>query len=299
MRAGDQTKKRRVLMAVFATALAGSLLGPAQALAGGTMSATPNPANFGNVAVGSQSPVSITVNNTGSNMIDGDPSLGGTNPSEFFTDSGCGNGTIVSNGNPCTIQVTFAPTSPGMKTATLSIPNDSGTNPLVVNLSGTGVNLSLTLMPAAFDFGTVAPGTQSAPQTFTATSDGDSPVTVGGVSIAGANPDQFQRTGGTCGMPPFGLTPPNSCTVIIAFAPTSSGSKSASLQFTSNAPDSPDTAALTGTAPAPPVITPLVPSPIITVPEDPACAALRAKLKKAKSKRKKRKIRAQLRKLGC
>jgi hypothetical protein len=51
--------------------------------------------------------------------------------------------------------------------------------------------------------------------------------------------------------------------------------------------------------PAPPsVFTP----PVTTTPtqgEDPQCAALRAKLKKAKSKAKKRKIRKRLRKLGC
>jgi hypothetical protein len=41
-------------------------------------------------------------------------------------------------------------------------------------------------------------------------------------------------------------------------------------------------------------------TPVTLAPDNKAeCAALRAKLKKAKSKRKKRKIRSQLKKLGC
>jgi hypothetical protein len=187
----------------------------------------------------------------------GDDSISGTNSSEFTTDSAC-DGETVGPGDPCTIQVTFEPTTAGMKSAMLNIPNN-GSNPnVIVNLSGTGVTSSLTLSPTAFDFGSVAPGMQSAAQTFTATSTGTASAAVTGPTLGGTNPDEFQLTPVSPMSYPAFIAPSNTATVEVRFAPTSFGAKTATLIFESNDPDSPDTAALSGTTPAAP-LTPLTP----------------------------------------
>jgi len=133
----EGTKKRHLLGLVCATALIGSLLGPTQALAGGSMVATPNPLNFGNVTVGTPATQPITLTNTSANLITNDSILG-ANVAEFATDSAC-DGQSPTNANPCTLHITFTPSAVGMFSAVLSIPHNGTNSPVTVPLTGTGV----------------------------------------------------------------------------------------------------------------------------------------------------------------
>jgi hypothetical protein len=95
---------------------------------------------------------------------------------------------------------------------------DSGTNMLFFQPI-------VSISPATMDFGSLATGATSPIQTFTVTN----------------------STGALAG----GAT----CTVDVAFAPVAAGALSATLQVNDDAPGSPQTAALTGTATAPPAPT--------------------------------------------
>lgn len=103
-----------------------------------------------------------------------------------------------------------------------------------------------TLSPSSAAFGTQAVGVTSATVTFTLTSSGVGALTVGTVTITGVDPGQFVLSSDTCSGKTVaaGL----GCSVKVAFAPNSAGSKSATLVVPTNAAGSPHTSALSGTA---------------------------------------------------
>ncbi|MDW5598092.1 choice-of-anchor D domain-containing protein [Conexibacter stalactiti] len=103
---------------------------------------------------------------------------------------------------------------------------------------------------AAPAFGNVVLGTR-ATRTVTVTNDsaafaGGQPLTfaAGAVTLTGANANQFSITSNGCSGQT--IAPGDSCQVTVAFAPTTTGAKSASLRFVDNATSSPQTVALSG-----------------------------------------------------
>ena len=93
------------------------------------ISVSPVSFNFGNVNVGSTSASqTLTVSNTGlADLVIGTLSITGTDDSEFsIQNDNCSGQTIAPSGI-CTVDVTFSPTSLGLKSANLSVPsNDPG-----------------------------------------------------------------------------------------------------------------------------------------------------------------------------
>lgn len=74
----------------------------------------------------------------------------------------------------------------------------------------------------------------SASHTFVVTNEGAAELTVEAPTLEGTNADEFNiDSGGTS----FTLTPEQTHEVVVSFAPTSIGTKSATLRFTSNDPD--------------------------------------------------------------
>jgi len=114
------------------------------------------------------------------------------------------------------------------------------------------------LIPVAgLTFASQAVGTPSATQTVTIANSGLGPMNVSNVGFTGSDPGDFQiATGGTCTGTSFALAPTASCTVLISFNPTNSGSRSASLSITDDAPNSPQAIPLSGTGLAPAVSLP-------------------------------------------
>ena len=88
---------------------------------------------------GSTSPVQkVKVTNSGSATLDiGGVSVGGTNSGDFQQTNNCGS-SLVAGGN-CSIDVTFAPTATGSRSATLDISDNAAGSPQSANLAGTGV----------------------------------------------------------------------------------------------------------------------------------------------------------------
>lgn len=147
-------------------------------------------------------------------------------------------------GTPCQISVSFQPPNANDASEYFSV-IDSITGTLTgITVSGdAGVHAdslsSYSLMFAARD-----EGSTSIAQTITLTSNGNLPLYITGVSLAGANPGDFSIQSNTCA----GTIAVNgTCAVSISFAPTASGARAAVLQIVSNAATSPDTVQLSGT----------------------------------------------------
>ena len=121
-------------------------------------------------------------------------------------------------------------------------------------ISGTVTTPIFSVSPTTKDFGGIYIGQSSVDQTFNISNTGAGTLTItaGGISIIGANANQFVLT--DANTYPINLTGGQSATVKVKFSPTSAGAKTASLQIVHNAAGSPGLVPLTGTGVTPPAI---------------------------------------------
>jgi hypothetical protein len=106
-----------------------------------------------------------------------------------------------------------------------------------------------SVAPASIAFDNRQVGTASDSQQVTVTNGGGSPLTIGGVTLSGANPGDFAVTFTTCvGNVPAG----GSCVVGVRFAPMTAGTRAATLSIADNAAGSPQAVGLSGTGTTPP-----------------------------------------------
>lgn len=133
----------------------------------------------------------------------------------------------------CVVDVIFAPTSAyGSSTATLRVGEGAG-QAVEASLEGSthGKDFFLTATPGLRDFGSVIVGQTSTPQAFTITNFG---AGTGGplmIYFNGTDPTQFANVGtDTC--TGQSLAPGASCMFSLAFEPTFSGLKEASIYVT-------------------------------------------------------------------
>ena len=211
---------------------------------------TPATGNFNSIAAGTTSaPISFTLTNAGNAALSITSfGISGANSSSFLQGaSTCG--ASLAAGASCTIAISFAPTSAGTFTATLSVIDAVGTQ--TASLTGTGTAVpapQAALTPATANFGNVTTGTASSVQPFTLTNTGNAALTISGISLTGANSAAFTSTS-TCGST---LAAGASCTISVTFAPSSTGTDTATLSVSDNAGGAPQTSSLTGVATAPP-----------------------------------------------
>ncbi|MGA3324750.1 MAG: SBBP repeat-containing protein [Terriglobia bacterium] len=139
----------------------------------------------------------------------------------------------------------------------------SGYNNYVAKISlASVVSPSSTSLP----FGPAPVGASSAPLTETITNSGTDILTISTATISGTNASDFVKSADTC--TGATVTPNDTCTVIVAFTPSARGSRSASLNLTDNASNSPQAMTLGGTGlaltsgPHPPVLPPRPPGPV-------------------------------------
>jgi hypothetical protein len=189
---------------------------------------TPGTANFGSFSVNTTSAASnFTVTNTGNAALSITSfGISGVNSSSFQQGaSTCGSS--LAAGASCTIAVTFAPTSVGTFTATLSVTDFVGTQSAA--LSGTATALTVAqaaLTPPTANFGSSVSGSTSAAQTFTLANAGGVALPVTSVVISGTNASSFEVGTNTCGS---SLNAGSSCIIAVTFTPASAGSFTATL----------------------------------------------------------------------
>jgi hypothetical protein len=205
--------------------------------------ATPNPADFGPVTVGSSGAIeTIAIANNGSVPTSFFIGIvaGGDAGSFKLLDENCSGLPLMPAGS-CVAHIRFTPQSAGPKLARLAFFGDSEGGAMVT-LSGEGVAPAVSLAPAAFDFGTQAAGTKSDGHAFAIRNDGSTPLELGATAIVGADVDQFALAGDECSGET--LAPGAECLVRVRFAPDSTGAKAANLRVGSGG--GPMTAALSG-----------------------------------------------------
>ncbi|MCX7843752.1 MAG: choice-of-anchor D domain-containing protein [Candidatus Bipolaricaulota bacterium] len=223
------------------------------------ISVSPTALEFGNVPVGQEAALSVTVSNTGcASLSVGTVSLTGPHAAEFLVRNDAVSGATIPPGGSRTLEVVFRPASAGAKTATLRIPSNDPQTPVAsVSLSGTGVAPQIAVSPLAHDFGAVRVGQESAPLTVTVRNVGTAPLSVGTVSLTGPHAAEFLvRNDAVSGAT---IPPGGSRTLEVVFRPVSVGAKTATLRIPSDDPQTPvASVSLSGTGAAPQVsVTPL------------------------------------------
>ncbi|KRA31372.1 hypothetical protein ASD81_18205 [Nocardioides sp. Root614] len=215
-------------------------------------SLTPSSLTFADMPVGQTSPQQpVTMRNVGSSTLTISGVTFGSGAADFQKVSdGCTGAALAPNAS-CVVQVAFRPTVAGTRTGVLFFADNAPGNPHSVSLTGSGLTPLATLTPTSVDFGTQGTGTTSASRTVTLRNSGNAPLTVSAVTMAGTHPVDFPILGGTCVGAPIAVGA--TCTVQVAFAPTAPDTRSASLQFTDNAPGSPHVVSLIGSG-SPPVV---------------------------------------------
>src|SRR3989441_6559913 len=146
-------------------------------------------------------------------------------------------------GQNTTFTAQFAPSATGSASGTASITSNAPGSPLTIALSGTGVAATFLLgaNPTTLSYGNVNVGGNGS-SSVTLTNTGNSNVNISSVIVSGAG---FSASGVTSGTT---LTPNQTATLNVAFAPTTAGSVTGSVSVASNATNSPATIGLSGTA---------------------------------------------------
>ncbi len=102
---------------------------------------------------------------------------------------------------------------------------------------------TVSLSPNSLTFGNQGLGTSSRPQTVTLSNTGTAPLEINSIMVTGSDSGDFTQTN-NCGS---SVAAGAKCTIAVTFTPTATGSRSASLSITDNAPGSPQTVSLSGT----------------------------------------------------
>jgi HYDIN/CFA65/VesB-like, Ig-like domain/Cep192 domain 4 len=208
----------------------------------GVLSASAPTLSFNSVQVSSSATQPETLTNTGGTTITiSQASVSGNG----FSISGLSLPLTLIAGQSFTFGATFAPTTGGSASGTISLTSDASNATLTISLSGTGtVPGQLSVSPSTLDFSSVVVG-QSKNMTATLSATGSN-VTV---SSASASTSEFTLSGVSF---PFTINAGQSKAVTATFTPQSSGTASASISFASNASNSPTSESLTGNGTAPP-----------------------------------------------
>ncbi|MGB0033913.1 MAG: choice-of-anchor D domain-containing protein, partial [Candidatus Acidiferrales bacterium] len=208
--------------------------------ANATLTANPGSIPFGNVVVGSNSSQTITLTNNGNTSVTiSQASVTGVG----FSMSGLATPLTLTSGQSTTFTSRFAPTVTGNAAGTITITSNASNPTLTIALSGTGTQGQLSANPASVNFGNLLTGS-SGSVSITLTNSGTASVTISAASASGAG---FSISGLAV---PQTINPSSSTSFTAKFAPTTAGNASGSVSITNNAPGSPLSIALSGSATA-------------------------------------------------
>jgi Abnormal spindle-like microcephaly-assoc'd, ASPM-SPD-2-Hydin/Beta-propeller repeat len=226
-----------------------SLTGTATAAAP-LLNISPTALSFASQAVGSTSGnQAVMVVNQGSGTLNiSTIGVTGSGASSFAIvpagSSPCPSSGSLASAASCTVTINFAPLSSGTKNASLSLSDNAAGSPQTISLTGTAVAPAITLSASSLTFSAQPAGTASAAQNVTLSNSGTTLLGISGIVLNGANPTDFIETN-NC---PQSLGASASCLITVKFDPAASGpaSRTASISVSDNAPQSPQTIALTG-----------------------------------------------------
>ncbi len=125
----------------------------------------------------------------------------------------------------------------------------SSSNPMTIAAVLNGAGPAATLSPTSLSFGNQVINTTSVAKTVTLTNTGTAALNISSITTSG----DFAIFSKTCGST---LAVGAKCKVKVTFTPTVLGKLTGTLTFTDNAPNSPQTVALSGTGVLPATLTP-------------------------------------------
>jgi len=209
------------------------------AVAAGSLSGNPTSFVFGNVQVNtSQTQTETLTNGGGENITISQAAVTGTG----FSYAGLSLPLTLVPNQSTTFGVIFAPTSVGASNGKLSVTISGSSTTFDIALSGAGATpATLAATPASLTFTNVQTS-QSQTQTETIKNAGGMNATISQVSASGAG---FSISGWSA---PVTLTPGQSTSFSVIFAPESAGNVTGSVAIASNASNSSLSAALSGSA---------------------------------------------------
>ncbi len=212
----------------------------------------PNPIDFGPVGVGSSVSQIVSVRNGGSLDLTIN-SIQMIGDSVFSITSNNCSGRTLAPDSSCDFVISFSPTALQSYSATITIDSNDPSSPTDIQVTGIGApnEPDISVTPMSYDFGNVFVGANKVFSSVVVQNNGIVDLTISDISISGSA--EFRVNYTTC----TGATipPGGSCIIDVLFKPQSVGQKSASLDITSNDPDTPTVSvSLTGTGVPPPVI---------------------------------------------
>jgi Abnormal spindle-like microcephaly-assoc'd, ASPM-SPD-2-Hydin len=203
------------------------------------ISLNPASVNFGSVVTGTTASQPIIISNAGSATLTiTQASLTGSQ----FSMSAASMPLSIPAGQKAAVTIGFTPISIGSATGSVSITSNAPSSPTTLDLSGNGVAAThlLGANKSNLVFGTVTDGTSSS-QSVILTNNGNSNVTISGVTTTGAG---FSSSGVNAGMM---LTPNQTATLSVTFDPSTPGAVIGGVMVNSDATDSPTSVSLSGT----------------------------------------------------
>ncbi len=218
--------------------------------------------SFADTQLGSTSPQSATVVNSGDLALTFSAfTFGGAAAAEFTQGGTCSVASPLPIGGQCTLTVVFAPASLGLRNATLTIASDASNGAATLTLSGTGVPVpapQVSLTPATLDFGNQTTGGLYPSRRVHLANSGTADLAIGSLVVAGTG---FANVSAAA-CPPV-LAPTAGCDIDITLLATSAIAYTGTLTVSSNAAGSPAVVVLrgNGSASALPV---LIWSPAVT-----------------------------------
>jgi len=185
-------------------------------------------------------PQTVTLTNTGNATLN--ISSATVTPQAQFPRSSNTCSPTLAAGASCTFNMSFAPTTAGTVSGSVTFTDNAPGSPQTLPLTRTGTVVSFST--SSVTFGTVSVGS-SATQTVTLTNvSTKNALSITSITITGANAADFSLQPSTCGSSvPAG----GSCQIPVTFAPLADGSLSASISVADNGGGSPQTVSLAGT----------------------------------------------------
>jgi len=212
------------------------LSGTGSSTPAGQLSASPASVAFGALALGSSASQQVVITNSGNAAVKiSTVAAAGTG----YSVTGLSTPTTLNPGSATTLTATFAPAA-GNASGSITVASDATNSTLTIPLTGTAAQAGLSISPSSINFGSVVDG-QAKSQSFTVTNTGKAALTIAQVSAIGA---AYSVSGLHA---PATIAAGATTTFSVLFAPTTAGSLTGSVTITSNAPNSPNPVAFSGT----------------------------------------------------
>ena len=196
-------------------------------------------------------PIVVTVTNSGNAVLNiSTATLTGINAGDFTLASNSCNGAAVAANAACSVGITFTPSATGARLASFQVTDNAPASPQTFALSGTGNSSTPTAPAIVITPATIAvagtQGTANSSTNIVISNSGNAPLHISGVVFGGANVLEFVNPSNPCiGTP---IAPNTSCSISVTFAPLGVGTRTETITITDDAPKSPQTFTINGTA---------------------------------------------------